>query len=260
MSRIQWLGDPVADCKSDLTKQAACHAFAATLATATGSAPLGTYYKDKCLEYLCSSGSMPTPADIPPCKDDQANRDKCAAFGSALAVASGSAPLGPFYRDQCLEYLCAQGKMPEPKDMPAPPPVTPPPAPAPVPAPVPAPTTPVAPAGVAPSTPWGWIVAGTAAALGLVWAFVPQTRPWKDNPAEPKPKFKVHLERVRLDRGGYEVSGYHRGRYWGVGAPLYRYSDDSGAIDGYVRAASRTEAKERVLYQSPGMDVSFYRA
>lgn len=81
-------------------------------------------------------------------------------------------------------------------------------------------------------------------------------RPRRDNPSEPRPKFKIYLERVKLDRGGYDS----RGRYWGVGAPLYRYSDDSGAIDGYVRASSRADAKERVRYQSPGMDVSFYRA
>ncbi len=183
MSKVTWLGDAVSDCKSDVTKQAACHSFAATLATVTGSAPLGTYYKDKCLEYLCSTGSMPTPADIPSCKDDQANKDKCAAFGSTLAVATGSAPLGPFYRDQCLEYLCANGQMPTPKDMP-PPPALPPPPPPPAPAPTPQtkPPTTLAPAGAAPSTPWGWIVAGTVAVLGLAWYFVPASRPWKDNP------------------------------------------------------------------------------
>ncbi len=73
---------------------------------------------------------------------------------------------------------------------------------------------------------------------------------------EARPKFKIYLERVPLDRGGYDK----RGRYWGVGAPLYRYSDDSGAVDGYVRASSRAEAKDKVRYQSAGMDVSFYRS
>jgi hypothetical protein len=70
-----------------------------------------------------------------------------------------------------------------------------------------------------------------------------------------EPQFDIYLERVPLNRGGYD----RRGRYWGVGAPLYRYYDDVGAIDGYVRAHSREEAKAKARYQSPGMVLKFKR-
>ena len=32
---------------------------------------------------------------------------------------------------------------------------------------------------------------------------------------------KVTVRRVQLDSMGYEAGGFHKGRYWGVGLPLY---------------------------------------
>lgn len=32
---------------------------------------------------------------------------------------------------------------------------------------------------------------------------------------------QLTIRRVKLDRMGYEASGYNKGRYWGVGLPLY---------------------------------------
>lgn len=98
------------------------------------------------------------------------------------------------------------------------------------------------------------IVLGGAALLGLGWLLLSGVM-LQANP-EAQPTFHVYLERVPLNRGGYD----RRGTYWGVGAPLYRYSDESGALDGYVRAHSREEAKEKVRYQSPGMEIKFKRA
>jgi hypothetical protein len=69
---------------------------------------------------------------------------------------------------------------------------------------------------------------------------------------------KLSVERVRLDRGGYDS----RGRYWGVGTPLYRVTSDEelppgwygskyhsryqGYIDEHVRASSARQAREKV--------------
>ena len=63
-----------------------------------------------------------------------------------------------------------------------------------------------------------------------------------------KSNIVLELRRERLDSGGYTK----RGEYFGVGAPLYYWSfwnrktneEDSG----HVRAHSRAEAKERILY------------
>lgn len=49
------------------------------------------------------------------------------------------------------------------------------------------------------------------------------------------PVGKVRLYRVRLDNGGYEIP---TGRYWGIGAPLYRAEDDEGELH-HVRASTR---------------------
>lgn len=32
---------------------------------------------------------------------------------------------------------------------------------------------------------------------------------------------KITVRRIHLDSMGYEASGYSKGRYWGVGLPLY---------------------------------------
>ena len=52
----------------------------------------------------------------------------------------------------------------------------------------------------------------------------------------------ITCERIRLSKGGYET----RGRYWGVGAPLYRitYSSPGEAcFTGEYRAESAKEAR-----------------
>jgi hypothetical protein len=64
---------------------------------------------------------------------------------------------------------------------------------------------------------------------------------------------KFQLYRVYLNGGGYD----RRGAYWGVGDKLYYYSDDSGRIDGHVRAHDRAAAKEAVRKLHPG--ATFYR-
>lgn len=48
------------------------------------------------------------------------------------------------------------------------------------------------------------------------------------------------LERIGIDRQGYD----RRGRYWGVGAPLYRY--ECGGDGGHVRARNREAAKSKI--------------
>lgn len=66
---------------------------------------------------------------------------------------------------------------------------------------------------------------------------------------------KLHLERIRLNMGGYDSGG----AYWGTGTPLYvaHGYDDREAIQIFVRASNRQEAKETV--QRERKNVSFYR-
>jgi hypothetical protein len=52
---------------------------------------------------------------------------------------------------------------------------------------------------------------------------------------------KLHLRRVRLDRGGYDTGG----AYWGVGAPLWVAWDDDGN-ERYLRARDRDAAKREL--------------
>lgn len=62
--------------------------------------------------------------------------------------------------------------------------------------------------------------------------------------------WNIRVERVKIDRQGYEKGGYYDGKYWGVGQPLYRWSyynksteeDDSGEM----RANSAAEVKAYV--------------
>lgn len=61
----------------------------------------------------------------------------------------------------------------------------------------------------------------------------------------------VHLERLKLNRGGYTSAG----RYFGVGAPLFEYANDDYSIHGHVRAKDRTAAKAEVLAKHPGVKV-----
>jgi hypothetical protein len=66
---------------------------------------------------------------------------------------------------------------------------------------------------------------------------------------------RIYIERVRLDRQGYTKSG----QYFGVGAPLFRYSgEDPDAyyeakkyIDDYIRAASNKEARVKIMAMFP---------
>lgn len=64
---------------------------------------------------------------------------------------------------------------------------------------------------------------------------------------------KVSLQRVRINQGGYDDTG----SYWGVGQPLYRYSDEDGEIDNYVRAYNREDAKAVITARYP--NAQFYR-
>lgn len=51
---------------------------------------------------------------------------------------------------------------------------------------------------------------------------------------------RLWCRRVRLTRGGYEVGAPLC--YFGVGAPLYRVTDEYGDLVGEYRAVSRKEA------------------
>lgn len=93
-------------------------------------------------------------------------------------------------------------------------------------------------------SPWlvGLLFVGVGA---IVYATKGETRA---NPSAYGPKFaRVHLERERLDRGGYTK----RGRYFGIGKPLFRFSgedlvDQYGhhreVVDDWVRANDRADA------------------
>lgn len=63
---------------------------------------------------------------------------------------------------------------------------------------------------------------------------------------------RLTLQRVRLDRGGYDAGG----AYWGLGAPLYWCSDEAGSSF-YLRAGSRDQAKRIIRASAPG--ARFYR-
>jgi hypothetical protein len=63
---------------------------------------------------------------------------------------------------------------------------------------------------------------------------------------------KWTLQRVRLDRGGYDPGG----AYWGIGQPLYWAND--GADDAYFRARDRAAAKAYVRANFDP-DARFYR-
>lgn len=62
----------------------------------------------------------------------------------------------------------------------------------------------------------------------------------------PTTTVRVYVRRVRLNQGGYDRNG----TYFGTGAPLYWYADDSGDIDGVLRASCRESAvaEVRMLY------------
>lgn len=62
---------------------------------------------------------------------------------------------------------------------------------------------------------------------------------------------KVHLQRVRLDSGGYDPGG----AYWGIGKPLYVAFDNDGG-EYYFRANNRADAKKQLNDEFVGL--SFY--
>ena len=77
----------------------------------------------------------------------------------------------------------------------------------------------------------------------------------RDNMTETNFPVKFHLERIRLDSGGYDNGG----AYWGNGAPLY-YAHGDGAEERqevFLRAYNRDDAKKqlRAAYHK----CSFYR-
>ena len=63
--------------------------------------------------------------------------------------------------------------------------------------------------------------------------------------------WRFYLERVRLNRGGYDDGG----AYWGAGAPLYRYAateaPNGECPEGFLRAADRAAAKAQILASYP---------
>jgi hypothetical protein len=58
---------------------------------------------------------------------------------------------------------------------------------------------------------------------------------------------KIHLQRVRLDSGGYDSGG----AYWGRGTPLW-YAMDQDGNSRFFRAASRDAAKASILADFEG--------
>lgn len=58
---------------------------------------------------------------------------------------------------------------------------------------------------------------------------------------------KIHLERIKIRRDGYDVNG----RYYGVGAPVFDVMSDNGTIHTQVRAGDRDAAKAVVREMYP---------
>jgi len=57
------------------------------------------------------------------------------------------------------------------------------------------------------------------------------------------------LQRVRLNQGGYDDTGY----YWGVDMPLYYYAEwETGEPCGHIRAYDRADAKTQIRAKYPG--------
>ena len=62
----------------------------------------------------------------------------------------------------------------------------------------------------------------------------------------------LHLQRVRLDRGGYDSGG----AYWGLGQPLFHVMDQDGNSQ-FLRAFDRDAAKSKLRADWP--DARFFR-
>ena len=62
---------------------------------------------------------------------------------------------------------------------------------------------------------------------------------------------RLCLRKVRLDNGGYDPNG----TYFGHGEPLYWYASEDGEIDAMLRAATRDDARTKVLAKYPNAKV-----
>lgn len=84
-------------------------------------------------------------------------------------------------------------------------------------------------------------------------------RPGSEGPRVKPEKVRAYLVRVKLNRGGYDS----RGRYWGLGQPLYMYElvDERGRYvhSDHIRAPDRAYAKDIIRRQLPQYDISFVR-
>lgn len=58
---------------------------------------------------------------------------------------------------------------------------------------------------------------------------------------------RFHLERVRLNKGGYDTDG----SYWGTGLPLYYYTCEERCLYKYIRAYDREDAKRIIMKEYP---------
>jgi hypothetical protein len=63
---------------------------------------------------------------------------------------------------------------------------------------------------------------------------------------------KIHLQRIRIDSGGYDAGG----AYWGLGQPLWCAMDQDGNTL-FFRAPDRATAKARILADWP--NATFFR-
>jgi hypothetical protein len=70
---------------------------------------------------------------------------------------------------------------------------------------------------------------------------------------EPGGDSKFTLRRVPVDSGGYDRGG----AYWGIGSPLYWYSNQAGTQEGYFRLdrslIKRNEAACSAYWDNPGI-------
>lgn len=57
----------------------------------------------------------------------------------------------------------------------------------------------------------------------------------------------IAVLRVTLDRGGYDK----RGRYFGIGEPLWSFESDDGESHGHIRAKDKAAAKAEVKAKYP---------
>ncbi len=60
---------------------------------------------------------------------------------------------------------------------------------------------------------------------------------------------KIHFQRIRLNKGGYDSGG----TYYGVGQPVYRYESECGTETGTLRADGRDHAKLKIRSRIPNV-------